>query len=170
MSIRIRNMLRERFNPQAEYTLTSEQALNLVCEIYERPRSLVLSHYNKTQVRVRLLAAMVAIVHTDEPFHLISATFERRDEKSIYRWMRNLLRMIKHAEFVSEFRYIQSQIGLASPKPVAKPEEPLRHLIRPPRVLPHDHPLTPERRACHMSNIAYASALHRAHGEYKRWE
>jgi hypothetical protein len=43
-------------------------------------------------------------------------------------------------------------------------------LIRPPRVLPPDHPLTPERRACHMMTVAYASALHRAHGEHKRWE
>jgi len=168
VSIRIRNMLRERFNPQAEYTQTSEQALDLVCELYARPRSLVLSHDN-TQVRVRLLAAMVAVVHTDEPFHLISTTFERRDEKSIYRWMCNLARMIKHTEFVNEFRYIQSQIGVMHPKPVAGPE-PFRRLIRPPRVLPPDHPLTPERRACHMMTVAYASALHRAHGEHKGWE
>lgn len=168
MSIRIRNMLRERFNPGGDATLTSEQALDLVCELYARPRSLVLSHDN-TQVRVRLLAAMVAVVHTDEPFHLISATFERRDEKSIYRWMRNLARMIKHTEFVNEFRYIQSQIGVMHPKPVAGPE-PFKRLIRPPRVLPPDHPLTPERRACHRMTVAYASALHRAHGEHKRWE
>ena len=168
MSIRIRTMLQDKFNPQREFPLSSEQALDLVCELYARPRSMVLSHDN-SQVRVRLLAAMLAVVHTNEPFHLISATFERRDEKSMYRWMRRLAKMIKHTEFVADFRYIQSQMGESSPKPVTGPQ-PARRLIKPPRVLPPDHPLTPERRACHNMNVAYARALHRAHGEAKRWE
>ena len=166
MSAVVRWKLREEHNPDSRY-FDAQSVIEMVATIYGTTSDRIVDH-NRDGHEVRQIAYLAAMVFTSHSIADIGRACGR-DHKTIMHAIKATERRLKRdTSFQSQWIIARDKIRAGEVEQTYTQTE-RQGLIKPIVILPDDHPLTEERRACHRMGVAYGRALFREHGKGATW-
>lgn len=166
MSAVVRWKIRVEHNQDSRY-FEPREVIEMVATIYRvTPRDI--TGHKRENHSVRQIAYLATMVFTCVSIAEIGRAFER-DHKTIMHGIKATERLLKRdAAFQAEWMIARDSILSGNIEPAyGEPQQ--ASLIKPLVILPDDHPLTDNRRACHRMSVAYGRALFREHGKGAAW-
>lgn len=166
MSAVVRWKIREDHNPDSRY-FEPREVIEMVATIYRMTPGDITGHKRENH-SVRQIAYLATMVFTCVSIAEIGRAFGR-DHKTIMHAIKATERLLKRdAAFQAEWMIARDSILSGHIEPTyGEPQQ--VGLIKPLVILPDDHPLTDNRRACHRMSVAYGRALFREHGKGAAW-
>lgn len=165
-----REQLTAIFNP-TRVLLPMETVIEGGCDYVGLTEEELIEHTKQRPVlRKRNLVIIATLVLSDASVAGVGRRFKRDHATFIYAARKELSRIREDISYKSRFTHciqhiaaINNRTLFGSPPPALMAAN---RITFPNEVVPI---LEPERRECHNSSVAYASALYRAHGEFACW-
>lgn len=166
MSAVVRWKIRDEHNPDSRY-FEPREVIEMVATVCRMAPGDITGN-NREHHANRQVAYLAAMVFTCVSIAEIGRAFGR-DHKTIMHGIKATERLLSRDEaFKSAWLIARDKILTGVIEPSCD-EQRREGLIRPLVILPDDHPLTDNRRACHRMSVAYGSALFREHGKGAAW-